>query len=260
MTDPPERAYSMPSMAPSYPEGPYEYGEFTVMTLAFEIDPDVHERLVPAPLETGDRPACRLSFYDYGPVPGFGAYNEFAVSIPVTHDGRQLSFSPYFVLDGDDPLTAGREIWGIPKKHGSIAVDTDGGLPHATVSRSGHELAAASVDFTGETADHPLSGSRFESVYHKRIPSASAGEPPAVDRLVTAVVRDVTVHRAMTGSGDVSVSGSDADPIGVLSPTGDVTGYVIEAEWVLETAEDAVLHVFSEAEPPLTEHQPTTRT
>jgi acetoacetate decarboxylase len=243
-----ESAYSMPTMAPSYPEGPYEYDEFTVLTLAFEMEPAVADRLVPGPLDPLAPPVCHLSFYDYGQVTGFGAYNEFAVSIPTTYEGEVRSFSPYFVLDGDDPLTAGREVWGIPKKHGAIAVDTDGGLPHASVERDGVELASASVDPERETDDHPLTGETAESIYHKRIPSASAGEPPVVDRLVTAHVRDIEVNRAVTGPGYVSVSGSASDPIGVLEPTGDVTGYMTRVEWVLETAEDAVLHDFREAD------------
>jgi acetoacetate decarboxylase len=239
--------YSVPAMAPLYPEGPYEYPPFTALLLEYPLAPDAAANLVPDPLDAGADPSCVVGIFDYRDVEGFGTYHECMVGIPASFEGRPLFYSPYFVLDSDVPMAAGREIWGIPKIHGQVILDADETNPTATVERNGRELLAASATLAGPTDDHPFVPDRFDNVYRKRIPSASAGDPPALDRLVVARSSAVEVSEAVGGSGDVDVD-SSTGPLGPLQPAGDVDATLLEATWTLECVEDAVLHTYDEAE------------
>jgi len=238
--------YSMPGFAPLYPEGPYEYDGFTALVSEYPVERARLEQLVPDPLSVR-RAAMSVGVYDYGVVNGFGSYDELLTSVPVTYEGRPLSYAPYLLLDGDAPMAGGREVWGIPKKLGEVSLDTDGALVTATAARGGSTLLEATLDTHEPATDPPLSADRSESVYRKTIPAASAGAAPVVDRLVVAETRDVTVERALTGPGTLDLSSSAADPLGRFAPDGDPTAYLLEGGWTLARTEDAVLHRYEES-------------
>lgn len=236
----------MPEFAPLYPEGPYEYDEFTALLFECPVETERLERVVPDPLSVRV-PAMVLGIYDYGVVNGFGSYDELVTGIPVEHEGRRMLYSPYLLLDGDAPLAGGREVWGIPKKLGEVSLDAEGALVTATASRGGATLLEATLDAREPTTDHPLSGSGSENVYRKTIPAATEGAAPVVDRLVVAETRDVTVERALTGPGTLDLSSSAADPLGAFEPDGDPTGYLVTAGFTLDRTEDAVVHRYEES-------------
>lgn len=236
----------MPEFAPLYPEGPYEYDEFTALIFQYPVDRDRLEQVVPAPL-TVRSAAMVLAVYDYGVVNGFGSYAELVTGVPVELDGRPLQYSPYLLLDGDAPMAGGREVWGIPKKLGEVQLDAEGALVTARAARGGAPLLEATLDPREPTDDHPLSRDRFESVYRKTIPAATEGAAPVVDRLVLAETRDVTAERALVGPGTLELTSSAADPLAAFAPAGDPTAYLVEGGWTLDRTEDAVVHRFEES-------------
>lgn len=240
-------AYSTPQLQPLYPEGPYEYPELTALVLTYEIDRGLARDVVPEPLDLRASPTCVLGVYEYEHVNGLGGYEEFMVGVAAEHDGEPVTYTPYYVLDSDAAIAVGREVWGIPKKHGEVALETDGAVATGSVSRGGADLATLTVETTSATDSHPFGGSTLRNVHWKRIPSASKGDPPAVNRLVASVTREVDVAWAYRGQGDVDLSRSAADPVAVFEPDGDVTGYLLECSWVLDRAEDALVHRFEEA-------------
>lgn len=236
----------MPGFAPLYPEGPYEYDGFTAVLFEYPIERDRVDRLVPEPLDVRTD-AMVLGFYDYGVVNGFGSYNELVTGVPVAYEGRQMLYAPYLLLDGDAPMAGGREVWGIPKKLGTVQVDPGGATVTASASRGGVTLVEATLDTRAPAGDHPLAADRFENVYRKTIPAAEKGAAPVVDRLVVAETSDVHAERALTGPGTLEFGRSAADPLETLAPAGDVTGYLVEGSWTLGRTEDAVLHRFEES-------------
>lgn len=236
----------MPGFAPLYPEGPYEYDGFTAVLFEYPIERDRVDRLVPEPLDVRTD-AMVLGFYDYGVVNGFGSYNELVTGVPVAYEGRQMLYAPYLLLDGDAPMAGGREVWGIPKKLGTVQIDPGGATVTASASRGGVTLVEATLDTRAPAGDHPLAADRFENVYRKTIPAAEKGAAPVVDRLVVAETSDVHAERALTGPGTLEFGRSAADPLETLAPAGDVTGYLVEGSWTLGRTEDAVLHRFEES-------------
>jgi len=190
-------SYSTPGFAPLYPEGPYEYDGFTALVVEYPVARERLADVVPDPLSVR-RGAMRLGVYDYGVVNGFGSYDELLTSVPVSYEGRPLSYAPYLLLDGDAPLAGGREVWGIPKKLGEVELDADGALVTARAARGGTTLLEATLDTRKPAAQSPIGEGCSESVYRKTIPAASAGASPVVDRLVVAETRDITADRPPT--------------------------------------------------------------
>lgn len=240
-------AYSTPQLQPLYPEGPYEYPELRALLLTYKIDWEVARDVVPEPLDLRASPTCVLGVYEYAHVNGLGAYEEFMVGVAAEHDGEPVTYTPYYVLDSDAAIAVGREVWGIPKKSGEVTLETDREVATGHVSRGGADLATLTVKTTESTDQHPFGRSTLRNIHWKRIPSASKEEPPAVNRLVASVTREIDVEWAYRGPGDVELSQSAADPVAVFEPDGDVTGNLLECSWVLDRAEDAVVHRFGEA-------------
>jgi acetoacetate decarboxylase len=48
---------------------------------------------------------------------GFGTYTESGMVIPCRFRGEDVNFVAQMYLDDDPPISAGREIWGFPKKY-----------------------------------------------------------------------------------------------------------------------------------------------
>jgi acetoacetate decarboxylase len=240
-------AYSTPQLQPLYPQGPYEYPSLEALVLTYELDRELAREIVPEPLDLREPSTCVLGVYEYDHVNGLGAYAEFMVGIAAEYDGDPVTYTPYYILDSDAAIAVGREVWGIPKKDGEVTLEIDGEVATASVSRSGADLATATVQATEVTDRHPFGGSPLRNVHWKRIPSASKGAPPAMNRLVTSVTRDIDVEWAYRGPGEVELFRSAADPVAIFEPEAEPTGYLLECSWILDREEDAVLHRFKEA-------------
>jgi len=238
--------FSMPGFAPLYPEGPYEYDGFTAVLFEYPVERARVEQVVPRPLDVRTN-AMVLGFYDYGVVNGFGSYDELVTGVPVAHEGREMLYAPYLLLDGDAPMAGGREVWGIPKKLGAVEIDPDGAAVTASASRGGVTLVEATLDTRESAESHPLAADRFENVYRKTVPAAERGAAPVVDRLVVAETSDVDAERALAGPGRLAFGGSAADPLDRFAPAGEPTGYLVEGSWTLGRTDDAVLHRFEES-------------
>ena len=53
---------------------------------------------------------------------GFGDYEESGSGACAFYDGKPCRFSIQMYFDDEPPITAGREIWGFPKKWGRPAL------------------------------------------------------------------------------------------------------------------------------------------
>ena len=112
------KAPSMPAFSPSYPRGPYRFVRREYLIVTYETDPDALRAALPEPLEPA---SGNLVFYEWMKMPdssGFGDYEESGTGILATYRGEPCNFSVQMYLDDEPPITAGREIWGFPKKYG----------------------------------------------------------------------------------------------------------------------------------------------
>ena len=206
-----EMGYSMPSTAPLYAEGPYEYRDCWEMAVVFKSTPEVRRELVPEPLEPN---ADNIMWAWFGTLhaAGFGPYNEAIIGVPARFKDISGSYVPYIYLDSDAPIAAGREIWGWPKKAARFVVVQTGEVVRYTVERGGVEIIKASVllEDTMKPEDVPPRQPIFNL---KIIPSVKQGAPPDVQQLTVTTGQNYRVKRAYRGKATVEFGTSPADPL-----------------------------------------------
>ena len=108
---------SMPAAGPSYPAGPYRFIHREFMVITYETDPDIVRDHLPEPLEPVDQPLVHYEWIKMPDSSGFGDYTESGMVLPCRFRGEDANFVVQMYLDDDPPISAGREIWGFPKKY-----------------------------------------------------------------------------------------------------------------------------------------------
>ncbi len=194
-------AHSMPLFSPSYPVGPYRFIHREYLIVTYESDPAAIRAALPKPLEPAEGNLC---YYEWMKMPdssGFGDYQESGSGIFATFRGEACNFSVQMYLDDEPPLTAGREIWGFPKKYGiprlSVMKDTLTGTLHYDEER----VALGTMTYKQQSLEHRLNevkaGLLRLNVNLKLIPDVDG--KPKIAQLVGYNLNDVTVHGAWDG-------------------------------------------------------------
>ncbi len=203
------KAPSMPVAGPSYPKGPYRFINREYLIITYESDPDAIRAQLPEPLEPA---GSNLVTYEFMAMPdssGFGAYTESGVVIPAKLNGVEVSFTSQMYLDDEPPISAGREVWGFPKKYGNpklgIAHDTLTG----TLEYAGQLVAMGTMGYKHENITYDLSHHLAcdidtvkaklgkKQVVLKLIPDVDG--TPAIAQLVTFCMEDINVKGAWKG-------------------------------------------------------------
>jgi acetoacetate decarboxylase len=118
------RAFAMPLTSPAYPPGPYRFYDREFFIVTYRTDPDALRPVIPAPLEFTE-PIVKYEFIRMPDSTGFGDYTESGQVIPVSFGGEHGGYVHAMYLDCEPPITAGREIWGFPKKLASPRIEVE---------------------------------------------------------------------------------------------------------------------------------------
>jgi acetoacetate decarboxylase len=203
-----EKAYSMPTMAPSFGPPPYEYRDGWTMAIMFKTTPEVLRDLVPKPLVPNPQNIMVFGNSRYF-ASGPGQYNEMILSTPVGFEGKPGRYCVYLLLDHDSPIAAGREIWGYPKKLGRIKMEEKDGVIICTVERAGITLVRAAMELNQLVKPEAVSAPIFNL---KLIPSVKKDAPPDVMQLTSTTLENRKVYRVYTGKATLEFGTSPADP------------------------------------------------
>ncbi|WP_044561013.1 acetoacetate decarboxylase [Azospirillum sp. B4] len=194
-------AASMPLFSPSYPRGPYRFTRREYLIITYESDPDAIRQALPEPLEPAPGNLC---FYEWMKMPdssGFGDYEESGTGIVAQLNGEPCNFSVQMYLDDEPPITAGREIWGFPKKYGiprlKVQKDTLTGTLHYGEERVAMGTMTYKHFSLADRLDEVAKGIAKLNVNLKFIPDVDGG--PKVAQLVGYNLADVHVHGAWDG-------------------------------------------------------------
>ncbi|GJE18321.1 acetoacetate decarboxylase [Methylobacterium marchantiae] len=192
---------SMPAFSPSYPRGPYRFLRREYLIVTYETDAEALRRALPEPLEPHPE---NLVYYEWMKMPdssGFGDYEESGSGAVATYNGEACNFSIQMYLDDEPPITAGREIWGFPKKWGvprlKITKDTLTGTLHYDEER----VAMGTMTYKHKSLENELdavkAGLGRLNVNLKLLPDVTGA--PKVAQLVGYRLEDITVHGAWDG-------------------------------------------------------------
>ena len=193
--------YSMPSDAPAFQAPPYHYRNAQAVSIRFETDREAALDALPEPLELIEPAAANLSIYWY-PFSTFGPYHEAILRLYARHEGKPLTYIQQIFVDTEPPMLAGREVWGFPKKLGTIGFVRDRDMVVATLERpAGVRLATVVMrpeqPVAQFGANGPTTGLRI-------IPSADPTNPrPALAELIAADSQH-QLREAWEGPGSIS--------------------------------------------------------
>ncbi len=142
---------SMPPGNPSYPMGPYRFIDREYFIVIYESDPEAIRRALPDPLKPD---GSEQIFYEWINMPnssGFGSYQESGVVIPCTFEGEPVNYTAQMYLNDEPPISAGREIWGFPKRWGQprLWVETD--TLTGTLEYAGQTVAVGTMGYKHES-------------------------------------------------------------------------------------------------------------
>lgn len=107
--------YSMPRQCGLYPPPPYYYTKMRALILLFQCAHGVKEKFLPPELEPIEYGFDAIFFSDY-PDSTVGPYFENLIILNCKYKDTIGAFVFNIYVTTDEALTAGREIWGYPKK------------------------------------------------------------------------------------------------------------------------------------------------
>jgi acetoacetate decarboxylase len=116
---PEKMGLTMPVDAPGFVDKPPFWRGVSSYTFNYETDPEAASELVPEPLTLPEPVTARLTFNNFEWSTG-GPYRELLQGINVEFEGEPCVYFPQLAVSEAVPLTAGREIYGFPKKLGHL--------------------------------------------------------------------------------------------------------------------------------------------
>jgi acetoacetate decarboxylase len=191
----------MPPGNPSYPRGPYRFVDREYFIIRYETDSDAIRAALPEPLEPDGANEVLYEWINMPDSSGFGSYQESGLVIPARLNGESVNFTAQMYLNDEPPITAGREIWGFPKRWGEARLTVARDTLTGTLEYAGQRVALGTMAYKYESYADCLTerAKRLTKtqVNLKLIPSVT-GEPE-IAQLVGYNLTDVTLKGAWSG-------------------------------------------------------------
>ena len=229
--------FSTPVDSPLFQEPPFYYRNVKRITVLYETEEEAALGLLPEGLELPLPPTVAVTFFD-APFTTLGAYRSAYVRLSCLWQGHPKAYVCYQVVTGDAAMTAGREIWGFPKKLGDVEFRMQEQLLVASIERpKGLRICTATVRPEALLDDDAIASfdpaMQAPAVCLKVMPSPVEGEGPSLAQLVEAGGSTV-VEEAWQGTGSVRFDApSPIDPWHRLEVKRLVSAYYIKYDSVL---------------------------
>jgi acetoacetate decarboxylase len=185
----------MPPGNPSYPRGPYRFINREYFVVTYESDPVRIRAMVPEPLVPD---GSNHVFYEWINMPdssGFGSYHESGLVIPCKLAGEAVNYTCMMFLNDEPPISAGREIWGFPKRWGEPRLSIHKDTLTGTLYYAGERVALGTMAYKHENLIKDPSkrndSLKKTQVNLKLIPDVVGG--PAIAQLVAYNLTDIDV-------------------------------------------------------------------
>ena len=190
---------SMPLAGPSYPAGPYRFINREYMIISYETDPELIRHHLPEPLMPLAQPIVHYEWIKMPDSSGFGSYTETGIVIPCMFGEEEVSFVSQMYLDIEPPISAGREIWGFPKKLATPRIAHENETLVCTLHYGTVLCATSTMGYKHREIDRgPLLKSLAKPNFMiKIVPHVDC--TPRICELVRYYVEDVTLKGAWVG-------------------------------------------------------------
>lgn len=195
------RLTSMPPGNPSYPRGPYRFIDREYFIVTYETDPEAIRAAVPEPLQPDGTNRVLYEWINMPDSAGFGSYQESGIVIPCTFRGEPVNFTAQMYLNDEPPITAGREIWGFPKRWGEPRLRVERDTLTGTLEYNTQRVALGTMAYKHEAhaggREAKAAALAKTQVNLKIIPCVSGAA--AMAELVAYNLTDIVVKGSWTG-------------------------------------------------------------
>lgn len=193
---------AMPPANPSYPDGPYRFLNREYLVITYETDPQAIRRMVPEPLVPDGSGQVHYEWIAMPDSSGFGSYQESGVVIPCLFNGEPVNYTAMMFLNDEPPISAGREIWGFPKRWGEPNLEVRKDTLTGTLHYGGERVAMGTMTYKYENRMSPDPAKRGEHlrktcVNLKLIPCVSG--QPRIAELVAFNLTEIQMHFHFSG-------------------------------------------------------------
>jgi acetoacetate decarboxylase len=193
---------AMPPTNPSYPRGPYRFINREYLIITYETNPDAIRAMVPDPLEPDGSGRVHYEWIAMPDSSGFGSYHESGVVIPCLWKGEPVNYTAMMFLNDEPPISAGREIWGFPKRWGEPRLEVRADTLTGTLAYGGERVAMGTMTYKYEDRMAPDPSKRGAhlrktSVNLKIIPCVTGGT--RIAELVSYNLTDIHMHFHFSG-------------------------------------------------------------
>ncbi|MBA4234039.1 MAG: acetoacetate decarboxylase [Ralstonia sp.] len=200
---------SMPLASPSYPRGPYRFIDREYFIITYESDPDAIRAALPEPLEPDGSNTVLYEFINMPDSSGFGSYTETGVVIPCLYQGEHLNFTAQMYLDCEPPISAGREIWGFPKKFANPKLSVEHDTLTGRIDYAGQSVAIATMAYKHENLTYDAaSGTHDTAMIEAKMAKTNVNLKLIPDVDGTPAILQLVAYNL----GNVSVVGGWAGP------------------------------------------------
>jgi len=229
--------YSMPRQCGMYPPPPYTYPKMRSMVALFQVEKEIKTQFLPPEFEPLDLFDC-IFIIEY-PDSTIGPYNENLILLSCMYKNKPGLFVFNIYVDSDIALTAGREIWGYPKKICQIDLSpVEDNIVSGSLTRMGVKFLEAEIEL-GERPPGLDIPSLIQSlpIYNvKLIPNVDGGKEPALRQITETILGFKTLHKnngAKTLKISTTFSKFDICHEILKDSKKDLGGFYIEADMIL---------------------------
>ena len=199
-----------------------EYYDAEVLTVFFETNPEIVERLLPPPLKPTESPLGFVFVANY-PRTNLGvSYLESALFLQAEFNGEIGNYCLAMPVTDDMAMVGGREIFGFPQKIGNIYFNRNGKEVEGWTGRHGTRIMQIRAKLTGKFNVEEAQGLFMENlnsgantvVYNfKYFP---APEREGFDYSPRLIREEIESERSSleTGEAELILRSSDRDPWG----------------------------------------------
>ncbi len=212
-----QNAFAMPLTSPSYPKSEFKFINREFLIITYETDLEILQEIVPEPLKVTD-PIVKFEFIKMPDSSGFGSYTESGQVIPVELNGQRGGYVHAMYLNNVAPISAGREIWGFPKKYATPSLDVDVDTMVGRIKYNSVEVALGTMGYKFEEVNQVKLKEALEndpSYLIKIIPNCN-GNDLDVCQLVKYYLRDVEIKGAWSGPADLELFNHALAPVAQL--------------------------------------------
>lgn len=195
-----QNAFGMPYCSPSASKIEYRMTNREYFIIQYETDFEALKAVVPEPLKLVSN-VVKMEFMRMPDANGFGSFQEAGQQIEVEFEGEKGVYAHAMFVNDVASISAGREIWGYPKKYGKPELTIDVDTLLGTLKYNSTIVAAGSMGYKYHTLDSAQIKKNLEEtpIYMlKIIPHVNLKEA-SICQLTKCFVSDVTVHGAWSG-------------------------------------------------------------